>query len=229
MEAYKGTGEAYMSTELYIKIEQHVEVNKKKVLLSDIAKLHCAKFDVAKELSNIMILNIETTSNSNYAMTFMKVVELIHRKRQDITVINEGEKDFIIEYVPPQDAKVTQNSGVKHPAFEYFKAVFVGIVSFIGAAFTIMTFNVDVSVSEIFDSIYLWFMGVDKKGSLTILELSYCIGLPIGIMVFFNHFNRRKLIMDPTPIHVEMRSYEKQVNEAIIEDASREGKTIDVS
>ena len=72
-------------------------------------------------------------------------------------------------------------------------------------------------------------MGVDKKGSLTILELSYCIGLPIGIMVFFNHFNRRKLIMDPTPIHVEMRSYEKQVNEAIIEDASREGKTIDVS
>lgn len=35
--------------------------------------------------------------------------------------------------------------------------------------------------------------------------------------------------MDPTPIHVEMRSYEKQVNEAIIEDASREGKTIDVS
>ena len=52
---------------------------------------------------------------------------------------------------------------------------------------------------------------------------------PLGIIVFFNHFSKKKLTTDPTPIHVEMRNYEKQINEAIIQDASREGKTIDVS
>ena len=82
-----------MSTELYIKIDQHVKVNKKKVLLSDIASVHCAKHDIAKELSQLMVLSISSSENGMYAMTFIKIVELIHRKRQDITVVNEGEKD----------------------------------------------------------------------------------------------------------------------------------------
>lgn len=207
--------------EVYIKIDQHVQVNKKKVLLSDIAGIHCSNHDLGKEIGEIMVLNIETSGVSNYAVTFLKVVELIHRKKRDVVVFNQGEKDFVIEYVPSEEKKTGK--------FEYIKAAFVCFVSFIGSAFTIMTFNTDVGVADIFDKIYLWFMGADKAGQPSILELSYCIGLPIGIMVFFNHFNKRKLVMDPTPIHVEMRNYEKQVNDAIIKDASREGKTIDVT
>lgn len=218
-----------MSTELYIKIEQHVKVNKKKVLLSDIASVHCAKHDIAKELSQLMVLSISSSENGMYAMTFIKIVELIHRKRQDITVVNEGEKDFIIEYNPPADEKIGKGKGPKNPFIEYLKAAFVCLVAFFGSAFTIMTFNLDVSVADLFDKLYYWFMGVEKAGEPSVLELSYCVGLPIGIIVFFNHFSRKKLTTDPTPIHVEMRNYEKQINSAIIEDSSREGKTIDVS
>ena len=62
-----------------------------------------------------------------------------------------------------------------------------------------------------------------------ILELSYCLGLAIGIIVFFNHIGGRRITKDPTPIEVEMRVYEQDVNKALIETADREGKTIDVS
>ena len=62
-----------------------------------------------------------------------------------------------------------------------------------------------------------------------ILELSYSVGLAVGITVFFNHIGGRRITKDPTPIEVEMRVYEQDVNKSLIETADREGKTIDVS
>ena len=45
----------------------------------------------------------------------------------------------------------------------------------------------------------------------------------------FNHIGGRRITKDPTPIEVEMRIYEDDVNNALVETADREGKTIDVS
>lgn len=61
------------------------------------------------------------------------------------------------------------------------------------------------------------------------MEVSYSIGLAVGIILFFNHIGGRRITKDPTPIEVEMRIYERDVNDALIETADREGKTIDVS
>lgn len=218
-----------MSLELYIKIDQFIKVNKKKVLLSDIASIYCVKHDIMKELSNCMILSISSNESGMYTMSILKVIELIHRKKPELTIINDGEKDFIIEYVPVSQEKMRAGAKPKNIKAEYIKAAFVALVAFFGSAFTIMTFNTDVGVSNLFNNLYLWFTGIEKSGEPTILEFSYCIGLPVGIIVFFNHFSRKKLTTDPTPIHVEMRNYEKLMNQAIIEDASREGKNIDVS
>ena len=63
---------------------------------------------------------------------------------------------------------------------------------------------------------------------INILEISYSIGLAIGIIVFFNHIGGRRITKDPTPIEVEMRIYEKDVNTALIETSNREGDTLDV-
>ena len=68
-----------------------------------------------------------------------------------------------------------------------------------------------------------------SRESLRYLNFHTAWGFQSALLYFFNHFSRKKLTTDPTPIHVEMRNYESQVNKALIEDASREGKTIDVS
>ena len=109
---------------------------------------------------------------------------------------------------------------------EYFKTVLVSLIILFGAAFTIMTFNEDVSVASVFDKVYELVMGTKKEGG-SIIEISYAIGVPVGILVFYNHFHRRKVKEDPTPIQVEMSTYEEQVNKALIARASREGDTID--
>ena len=104
----------------------------------------------------------------------------------------------------------------------------VAAVIFFGSAFTIMTFNEDVNVSSVFGKVYQMVTGQLQTGG-GVLEISYAIGLPIGIIVFYNHFKRRDIKNDPTPIQVEMRTYEEQMNKAMLKSASREGKTIDVN
>ena len=59
--------------------------------------------------------------------------------------------------------------------------------------------------------------------------IAYSLGLAVGIILFFNHVGGRRITKDPTPIEVEMRVYETDVNKALIETADREGKSIDVS
>ena len=39
----------------------------------------------------------------------------------------------------------------------------------------------------------------------TILEISYSLGLSVGIILFFNHFAGKKITMDPTPLEVQMK------------------------
>ena len=51
----------------------------------------------------------------------------------------------------------------------------------------------------------------------------------LHLLVFYNHFFRKILQDDPTPIQVEMRKYEEELNSAMIQDSAREGKTIDVN
>ena len=60
------------------------------------------------------------------------------------------------------------------------------------------------------------------------MVVSYSVELAVGIILFFNLTGGRRITKDPTPIEVEMRVYETDVNKALIETADREGKTIDV-
>jgi stage V sporulation protein AA len=151
-------------------------------------------------------------------VTFLAVVEKIHEEYPNLTVSNEGEKDFIIEYIPDQTA---------HPYLDVVKTTFLCIIIFFGAAFTIMAFNNDVSVPDVFAKHYLQVTGEQSSG-VTELEICYSIGLAVGILLFFNHVGRKKITPDPTPIQVEMRKYEKDIDATFIENAERKDHCTDV-
>ena len=54
-----------------------------------------------------------------------------------------------------------------------------------------------------------------------ILSIPYSIGLGLGIIIFFNHFSKASLTEDPTPIEIEMTTYEKETNASIIDFLGR--------
>ncbi len=104
--------------------------------------------------------------------------------------------------------------------WRWTKIIFVSLSTFFGAAFSIMTFNNDVDVGKLFNQIYTQVTGQSSNG-FTILEIAYSVGLGIGVLFFFNHFGRMKITSDPTPMQVQMRNYENDVNTTIIEDINR--------
>ena len=192
---------------LYIKVGQNIPVTKRDLKLKDVATLYSTNTTMVQKLEKEPFYTLPRDGEKLTMFTITKVYEGGHRGYPDVAIENLGEQDFIVEYT---------------------KAVLGAFIVFFGAAFTIMTFNEDVNVSGVFDKIYLMVTGSEQTGG-SILEICYAIGIPIGIIVFYNHFKRRDIKNDPTPIQVEMRTYEEQMNKAMIKSASREGKTIDVN
>ena len=202
---------------LYIKAEQDVEVTNKKIYLEDVAKLYSTDKAMVDKLNHQIVMTVKSDKNTKYVFSILKIIELITKEFPGVEVVNLGETDLIVDYKLPGKPKL---------ALEYIKTALICVVIFFGAAFSIMTFNTDVSVSDVFDKTYQLVMGEAKTGG-SIVEIAYSIGLPLGIIIFYNHFTRFKIKTDPTPIQVEMRIYEEDVNKAVIQDAAREGKTID--
>lgn len=204
---------------LYVKAEQNVAVKKKDLKIKDVATLYSSNTAMVQKLEKEPFYTLSGDCKTLTMFTVTKIYEAIHKVYPKIQIENLGETDFIVEYEPQQKERKW---------LEGLKTVLVAVIVLIGSAFTIMTFNEDVNVAGVFDRIYHMVTGEVKAGG-TILEISYAIGLPIGILVFYNHFKKRDIKNDPTPIQVEMRTYEEQMNKAMIKTAAREGKTIDVN
>lgn len=206
---------------VYIKADRNTEVSKAEVTLGDVLKIECADPQMLARIKTLKLLkfnHIEDKHENRTAVSILKVIACIHSVYPNVEIQNMGETDFIVTY------ETQKGSG---GAVHVIKVVLVTVISFMGAAFSIMAFNNDVDVSKLFDQIYELVTGTQSDG-FTILELTYCIGLIIGILVFFNHFGKKKFTVDPTPMEVEMRLYENDIQTTLIENYSRKEKEMDV-
>lgn len=207
-----------MSDILYMKIDRNIELDKKDVHLSDVAKLECTNQDILNRVKTIKLINIPDQKNNRYVFSVLKVIELIHKIYPKLEVNNLGEIDFIIDYEAPRKQKKW---------FSVLKLICICLITFFGAAFSIMTFNNDVGVDEVFRNLYELVMRETSTG-FTMIELSYATGLTLGILIFYNHFGAKKVTSDPTPVEVEMRLYEDDINTTLIEGVNRKSKHIEV-
>lgn len=204
-----------MSDTLYIQTDMNILIKHPHVYLQDIARLSCSNSKVLNRLRVLPVANLNPDTPGRYTMSVMDLVDLIQKKEPDLDITPLGELSFILTYQPP---------GKPQMIFEILKVVFISLASFFGAAFSIMTFNTDADVGTLFKQIYHQVTGNVSNG-FTILEISYSIGLAAGVLFFFNHFGRKKFSADPTPMQVQMRQYEDNVNTTLLEESSRKASS----
>lgn len=207
------------NTVIYLKAEQNAEVMEPQVCVKDIASVYCQDKNISAKVKSLRVHHFHKKERKREVISILKVIELIEKECSNVSVESVGENATLIEWI-----SVDKHKG----PIQWLKMVFVAAVSFFGTAFTIMAFHNDINISKLFSRIYEIVMGQTSDG-YTILEVAYSLGLAAGIIVFFGHIGGRRITKDPTPIEVEMRVYESDVNKAVIETADREGKTIDVS
>lgn len=205
---------------VYIKSDRNIEVTKQDVTLGDVFQIECTNPVVLAKIKTLKLLRFYSADKKicRTVVSVLKVIEQIHKEFPEADVQNLGEPDVIITFA----AQKSENKVI-----HFAKTLGVVFLTFAGAAFSIMAFNNDVDTTKLFQQIYILLTGKVSDG-FTVLEFTYCIGLVIGILVFFNHFGKKRFTADPTPIEVEMRTYENEIQSTLIETYSRKGKEMDV-
>ena len=196
---------------LYIKGDRNVEVTEQDVFLKDIVTMECSDKNILPKLQTLKILKIHGKKEQRYEVSVLEIIVCIHAQYPKVEVQNLGETDIIVTY---------ENQKTSPYTWHILKVTVVAAVIFFGSAFSIMAFNNDVGGTELFGQIYELVMGKQSDG-FTILEITYSIGLTIGILSFFNHFGKKRFTVDPTPMEVQMRLYENDIQTTLVEDASR--------
>ena len=200
-----------MNPILYLQVDQNIQVDHPKVTLQDVATLNCTDPAILNRLRVLTVLSLDARKPGRYVLTISDLVALIQKQEPALTVFPLGEPDFIVSF---------QTTGTENFFLKYLKILLVSLISFFGGAFSIMTFNTDVDAGGLFTKIYTQVMGTAPQ-SISVLEISYSLGIGLGVLFFFNHFGHIKLTSDPTPMQVQMRLYEDDVNTTIIEDLER--------
>lgn len=208
-----------MSNEiLYLKADKNAAITEDVVFIRDIAKMTCQNEHILNRAKTLKVFQFHKNSEKRQVISILKVIAILQNEFPGLTIENVGETDIVIE-------QVKQKGSMQRASI--WKIAFVCFICFFGTAFTIMSYHNDIGIDGVFSLVYELVMGKETS-HYTVLELFYSIGLAIGIIVFFNHVGGRRITKDPTPIEVEMRVYEDDVNQTCIDTWNREGKSIDV-
>ena len=101
----------------------------------------------------------------------------------------------------------------KKPRFALIALVW--LLLFVGSGLAIMNFHEDVSMMEVHRTIYEMITG-RKSEHPYLLQIPYSIGLGAGMVLFFNQLFKKKFSEEPSPLEVEMFSYQENLNRYVV-------------
>lgn len=197
-----------MQETVYLKCNMHSKVQESRVYIKDIAEVYCRDTHIVNKVRSACICHLKKAGDRQ-VMSTLFIMKKLEEQFPEVEIELMGSTDVIAEWDKPQK-------------LEWLKIAMVSLIAFFGTAFTIMAFHNDIAIRDVFEEIYHLTRGTAPDG-VDVLELSYCIGLFLGITVFFNHFGKKKLTNDPTPVTVAMYKYEQDVDQTIVENVDRQG------
>lgn len=200
---------------MYLRLRHrvHIRVNQTKIYLEDIARIIGTE-EIVTSLQGLLIYELEKSDRNIIVIDLSSIVERITKKYPiDIQAI--GPSQTIIEVVPKQKKNNT------------ILFVIVWLLLFVGSALTIMNFHEDVSMPAVHQKIYKLITGNEIERPL-ILQIPYSFGLGLGMVLFFNHFFKKRFNDEPSPLEVEMFNYQQDLDRYVMMNENKESiKKID--
>ena len=194
---------------LYFKAPRLVNiVEKKEIKVEDLGRLQ-GQAALVEKAKTIEVMHLAGTKKERRLVSVMDVIECISTELKDVCIINVGAADVVVSWRP-----MTQKAPL--PVWEKVKTIVICGILFFGAMFAIMTFHTDAAVPDVFVEVNRIFTGQEEPRPFWLIG-SYAVGLSVGSCVFFNHFSKKRLSDDPTPVEVEFADYEKKVEECLQE------------
>lgn len=194
---------------LYVKPSKQAKVvGKKEITVQDLAKLEGEK-TLVEQMLPVVVMRVKGDKEQKLYASFLDIAKAIRKVNPNVTLDCVGETDTMIMYSPT----------LKQPkkSVEFLKVLIVCLILFFGSALAIMTFHNDASVPDVLKVVHTLLTG-EETDRPVVLIISYAAGIAIGIMSFFNHFGKKKITDDPTPVQVEFVAYKKQIDDAVVDE-----------
>ncbi|WP_099362654.1 stage V sporulation protein AA [Fredinandcohnia onubensis] len=198
-----------MEKSIYLRMRHRVLVQPNAtVRIGQIVQIS-AEEKVSQEIKNIVIHQVSKKDKNIVVIDVMKVIDQIRRKFPQVDVQTVGPAQTIVEIA------------IKKRRFTPALFVAVWFLLFVGAALTMMNFHEDVSMREVHIRIYTMITG-DEVLKPLLFQIPYSIGLGLGMILFFNHFFRKRLNEEPSPLEVEMFNYQQDLDNYLIITENKE-------
>lgn len=198
-----------MEKSIYLRMRHRVLVQPNAtVRIGQIVQIS-AEEKVSQKIKNIVIHQVSKKDKNIVVIDVMKVIDQIRRQFPQIDVQTVGPAQTIVEIA------------IKKRRFTPALFVAVWFLLFVGAALTMMNFHEDVSMREVHIRIYTMITG-DEDLKPLLFQIPYSIGLGLGMILFFNHFFRKRLNEEPSPLEVEMFNYQQDLDNYLIITENKE-------
>ncbi|MCL2387010.1 MAG: stage V sporulation protein AA [Defluviitaleaceae bacterium] len=199
--------------DIYIKLKKKSDLkDSHEILIGDVADVVAPSDSLVK----INMMKLKSTDKGkgtkNYLIGVTDVIKRIGKDFPNATINNVGETDTWVHCV--------NGKRKDKPFLIWLRVAAVSVILMVGAATAIMSFHTDGQVSKVFENYHRMIYG-ETQSNPPLMVISYSVGLAVGIFIFYNHFLGRKLTDDPTPIEVEIETYEKEITEAMVDMMER--------
>jgi stage V sporulation protein AA len=188
---------------LYVRFRKRVTIRRGELVrLGQVAQL-LTDPELEPAISDLVLYRPEAKDGNLLLVDMMQVVRLVKRLNPAIAVEHYGEPHTIIE--------VTDGERKRNPVF----IAAVWLLLFIGSGLAIMNFHEDVSMPKVHIRIYELLTG-ERPEHPYWLQIPYSIGIGIGMVLFFNHWFKKKFNEEPSPLEVEMFLYQQNLNQYVV-------------
>lgn len=193
--------------DVYIRLFKNTKIEgKTKVYIKDIATVGAID-QIKNRVNNTCILSPSQDKPQHYVVTIMDVIDEICKVIPTASIQSVGEMDAIVDYNPTMPKS--------KPVWEWLKVFFICTIIFAGTTVAIIAYQTDVSLRQTFSILYEALTGNYTDNPVWI-TVPYSIGMPLGILIFFNHIGTKKFTNDPTPIQIEIDTYDTDAETTII-------------
>lgn len=192
------------SDQVFLRLKEKVVLEgSDRVLLGDLASIW-AEEEVREKLENL-IYPIETEGKNNILISAMSLISLVKKNMPHIDLVIMGKDDILLNFVDKRGAK---------DRYKILRLILVCFLLFIGSITAIINFHSDVDMKESHRLIHRAITGVETD-KLLWLQIPYALGIGVGMAVFFNNVFNKKITNEPTPLDMEIHSYQENVDRYI--------------
>ncbi|MEN0643331.1 stage V sporulation protein AA [Alkalicoccobacillus gibsonii] len=191
-------------TTLFVRMKPRIDASLHQVLtLHQLSNLSGDQ-TIIKRIGHLAVYQIQPTDGSRVQIDIMTIIASIHSifPKLDIQVV--GSVNTVVYVRQPQKRL--------RPLY----IALVWLLLFVGSGLAVMNFHEDVSMRAVHIRLYYLVTGEETLYPLW-LQIPYSLGLGIGMVLFFNHFFKKRFNDEPSPLDVEMFNYQQNLDQYVVQ------------